>query len=155
MHETSSSPSWPSLTRLKICFNAAAPSGDWYFIGTPTEENQEQFLEHGNPETLDPFLTAFAKATQQMPVLDTFTLRCEVNPSLGDWEVSYYAAGVKTDWNPDGGEDTSEVRRLYWAVGDVWRPSGFVAETLRRFGQDKHGSELIERFTEGMDLDGG
>jgi hypothetical protein len=34
-HETSSSPSWPSLKRLKICFNAAAPSGDWYFIVTP------------------------------------------------------------------------------------------------------------------------
>jgi hypothetical protein len=33
-HETSS-PSWPSVKRLKICFNAAAPSGDWYFIVTP------------------------------------------------------------------------------------------------------------------------
>jgi hypothetical protein len=74
-----------------------------------TEEDQEQFLEHGNPATLDPFLTAFAKAIQHMPVLDTFTLRCEVNLFLGDWEVSYYAAGVKTDWNADGGKDTSEV----------------------------------------------
>jgi hypothetical protein len=90
-----------------------------------------------------------------MPVLDTFTLRCEVNLFLGEWEVSYYAAGVKTDWNADGGKDASEVRRLYWAVEDVWRPSGFVAETLRSFGQDKHGSELIETFTEGMDLTGG
>jgi hypothetical protein len=144
-HETCSSPSWPSLKKLKIGFNPAAPSGDWYFVGTPTGE--PQFLEHASPNTMDPFLTAFTKATQQMPVLDKFMLECAVGVFVGMWEVSYYAPGVKADWSTEwGDEDTIEVRRLYWSVGDVWRPDKFVSETLRSIGQDGIGSQLIERF---------
>ncbi|KAF1946510.1 hypothetical protein EJ02DRAFT_367313 [Clathrospora elynae] len=146
-HETCPTPSWPSLKKLKIAFNPVAPSGDWYFVGTPEEDDDEQFLKHGNPNTMDPFLTAFAKATQQMPVLDTFMLECEIGYGIGFWELSYYAPGVKADWSGDwGDEDTTAVRRLYYTVGEVWRPDWFVAETLRSIGQEKHGSEVIERF---------
>jgi hypothetical protein len=146
-HETCSTPSWPSLKKLKIAFNPVAPTGEWFFVGTPTDDDDEQFRKHGNRSIMDPFLTAFAKATQQMPVLDTFMLESEMGYDVGFWELSYYAPGVKADWSLDWGkEDTAAVRRLYYTVGEVWRPDLFVSETLRSFGQERHGSELIERF---------
>jgi hypothetical protein len=146
-HETCSTPVWPSLKKLKISFNPVAPSGNWYFVGTPEEDDDEQFLRHGNPSTMDPLLTAFAKATQQMPLLETFMLECEMGYDVGFWELSYYAPGVKADWSGDWGEeDSMAVRRLYYTVGEIWRPDAFVSETLRSIGQDKHGAEVIERF---------
>ncbi|KAH7095616.1 hypothetical protein FB567DRAFT_34823 [Paraphoma chrysanthemicola] len=145
-HETCSTPSWPSLKRLNIFFNAAAPSGDWYYVGTPGD-NEEQFLEHGNTKTLGPFLTSFAKAVKKMPVLEYFMLECEIGYEYGFWEISYYAPGVKADWD-DVDQNVVDVRRLYYSVGEVWRPDDFVAEVLRSLGQERHGSELIERFLE-------
>lgn len=146
-HETCSTPSWPSLKNLKVSFNSVAPSGAWYFTGTPKDEDDTQFNRHGNRNTLDPFLTAFAKATQQMPVLDTFMLECEIGYEAGFFELSYYAPGVKADSTLDwDGEDLTAVRRLYYTVGDVWRPDGFVEEVLRGVGRERHGEELIERY---------
>jgi hypothetical protein len=66
-------------------------------VGTPEEDDDEQFLKHGNRNAMDPLLTAFAKATQQMFVLDTFMLECEIGHAVGFWELSYYAPGVKAD----------------------------------------------------------
>ncbi|CAN9361724.1 unnamed protein product [Alternaria alternata] len=147
IHESRAMPSWPSLKKLKISFNPVAPSGTWYFVGTPRDEEDTQFMQHGNRDTLDPFLIAFAKATQQMPVLESFMLECEIGYKVGFFELSYYAPGVKADWSLDwGDEDTATVRRLYYTVGDVWRPDAFVEETLRDIGRERHGPELIERF---------
>jgi hypothetical protein len=147
IHESRAMPSWPSLKKLKISFNPVAPSGTWYFVGTPRDEEDTQFMQHGNRDTLDPFLIAFAKATQQMPVLESFMLECEIGYEVGFFELSYYAPGVKADWSLDwGDEDTAKVRRLYYTVGDVWRPDAFVEETLRDVGRERHGPELIERF---------
>ena len=38
IHESCAMPSWPSLKKLKISFNPVAPSGTWYFVGTPRDE---------------------------------------------------------------------------------------------------------------------
>lgn len=146
VHESRAMPSWPSLKKLKISFNPVAPSGAWYFVGTPRDEEDTQYIQHGNRDTLDPFLIAFAKATQQMPVLESFMLECEIGHNVGFFELSYYAPGVKADWSLDCDEDTATVRRLYYTVGDVWRPDAFVEETLRHVGRERHGPELIERF---------
>ncbi|CAA9960667.1 hypothetical protein PTMSG1_04066 [Pyrenophora teres f. maculata] len=79
---TSSTPSWPNLRKLKVFFNMAAPSGEWYFDGTPGEI-VEQFRDHEDAETLDPFVTAVAKAVQKMPVLEEFLLETELGHDIG------------------------------------------------------------------------
>jgi hypothetical protein len=60
----------------------ATPSGEWYFDGTPGEI-VEQFRDHENAKTLDPFVTAFAKAVQKMPVLEQFLLETELSHDIG------------------------------------------------------------------------
>ncbi|KAH9866827.1 hypothetical protein J1614_008520 [Plenodomus biglobosus] len=143
--ETSSMPSWPSLRKLTVFFNMAAPSGEWYFDGTPGEI-VEQFRDHEDAKTLDPFVTAFAKAVQKMPVLEQFLLQTELGHDIGYWDISYHAPGIKADG--DENEDDAKVRRVYYSVGEVWRPDDFIAEAFRRIGRDSHGLELIERFQE-------
>jgi hypothetical protein len=146
IHESCAMPSWPSLEKLKISFNPFAPSGAQYFVGTSRDEEDTQYMQHGNRDTLGPFLIAFAKAMQQMPVLESFMLECEIGYDVGFFELFYYAPSVKADWRLDSGdEDTMTVRRLYYTVGDVCRPDAFVEETLRNVGRERHGPELIER----------
>lgn len=82
---------------MEIAFNSVTPTRDGYFVGTPTDDDDEQFLKHGNPKTIDLLLIAFAKATQQMPIIDTFMLKCEMGYDVSFWELSYYAPGVKAD----------------------------------------------------------
>ena len=143
--ETSSMPSWPTLRKLTVFFNMAAPSGEWYFDGTPGEI-AEQFRDHEDAKTLDPFVTAFAKAVQKMPVLEQFLLETELGHDIGYWDISYHAPGIKADGDENG--DDAKVRRVYYSVGAVWRPDDFIAEAFRRIGRDSHGPDLIERFQE-------
>jgi hypothetical protein len=138
-------PSWPTLRKLTVFFNMAAPSGEWYFDGTPGEI-VEQFRDHEDAKTLDPFVTAFAKAVQKMPVLEQFLLETELGHDIGYWDISYHAPGIKADG--DVNEDDAKVRRVYYSVGEVWRPDDFIAEAFQRIGRDSHGPELIERFQE-------
>jgi hypothetical protein len=73
-----------------------------------------------------------------MPVLESFMLECEIGYKVRFFELSYYAPGVKADWSLDwGDEDAATVRRLYYTVGDVWRPDAFVKETLRDVGREE------------------
>ncbi|KAF2856400.1 hypothetical protein T440DRAFT_439430 [Plenodomus tracheiphilus IPT5] len=147
-HETSSTPSWPSLQNLTVFFNMAAPSGAWYFVGTPgEEESEEQFRQHGDAKMLNPFIAAFARAVQEMPALEHFRLETELGYDIGFWEISYYAPGLKAEWG-DEFEGDAEVRRVYYTVKDVWRPDDAVAEAFRGIGRGTHGSGLIERFLE-------
>ena len=141
--ETSSMPSWPNLRKLIVILNMAAPSGEWYFDGIPGEID-EQFRDHGDAKTLDPFLTAFAKAVERMPVLEQFLLETELGYDKGYWDISYHAPGIKADG--DANEDDAKVRRVYYTVGEVWRPDNSIAEAFRRIGRDRHGLELIERY---------
>lgn len=130
-----------------------APSGAWYFTGEPdldvADDDFWQFRDHGDEETLNPFLTAFSEAVQNMPVLEHFMLECELGHEVGFWEVAYYAPGLKAEWGDEGPEDQL-VRRLYYTVGEVWKPDPVIADGLRNAGNDKHG-ELIERFLEKRD----
>ncbi|PZC88980.1 hypothetical protein A1F95_10613 [Pyrenophora tritici-repentis] len=144
-HEISSIPSWPNLRKLIVLFNMAAPSSEWYFDGTPGEI-VEQFRDHEDAKILDPLVTAFAKAVQKMPLLEQFLLETELGHDIGYWDISYHAPGIKADW--DENEDDAKVRRVYYSVGEVWRPDDFIAEAFRRIGRDSHGPELIERFHE-------
>ncbi|KAF2999661.1 hypothetical protein E8E13_000653 [Curvularia kusanoi] len=70
----------------------AAPSGKWYFDGTPGDI-VEQFRDHENAKILNPFVTAFAKAVQKMPVLEYFLLETELGYDTGYWDISYHAPG--------------------------------------------------------------
>ncbi|CAG8979374.1 hypothetical protein HYALB_00002500 [Hymenoscyphus albidus] len=151
--ETSASPpTWPNLVQLKVMFNQVSPSGDWYFTGhqpDPDDADDEycQFREHGDEATLNPFLTAFSKAIQNMPVLEHFMLECELGHELGYWEVAYYAPGQKAEWGDEGPEDHL-VRRLYYTVGEVCKPNGVIADRLRSVGREKYGEQILERFLE-------
>jgi hypothetical protein len=75
-------PSWPTLRKLTVFFNIAAPSSEWYFNGTP-REIVEQFRDHKDAKTLDLFVTAFAKAVQKMPVLEQVLLETELGHDIG------------------------------------------------------------------------
>lgn len=141
--ETSSMPSWPALRKLMVLFNMAAPSGEWYFDGTPGEI-EEQFRHHADARTLGPFVTAFARAVQNMPVLEHFLIETELGYDTGYWDISYHAPGIQADG--DENDDDAKLRRVYYSVGETWRPDAFVAEAFRGLGRDTHGPALIERF---------
>jgi hypothetical protein len=141
--ETSSIPSWPNFRKLIVIFNMAAPSGKWYFNGTPGKI-VEEFRDHEDAQTLVPFVTALAKAVERMPVLEQFLLETELGREIGYWDISYHAPGIKAEG--DANEDDAKVRRVYYLVGEVWRPDNFIAEAFRRIGRDRHGPELIERY---------
>lgn len=143
-HEECSTPTWPFLKILNINFHMIAPSGEWYFVGTDADSDPE-FRQHGNPETLDPFLASFAKALQHMPILESFLLESNLGDDKGFWEISFHAPGREAEQG-DIHENDTKVRRVYYTVGDVWRPDDFVAETFRAIGQERYGTELIERF---------
>jgi hypothetical protein len=110
-------------------------------------EDDDQFVEHGNTTTLEPFLAVFAKALQRMPVFEHFLLKCELDHLMGFWETSYYTPGIKAKWGDENGMEIG-VRRLYCSVGDIWRPDDLILETSRSPGQEEHGEELIQRFLE-------
>ncbi|EDU43645.1 conserved hypothetical protein [Pyrenophora tritici-repentis Pt-1C-BFP] len=74
-----------------------SPSGKWYFTGprpidhpddnpvrgiiggfNEREYSYRDFRQHAGPETFDAFLSAFAKAVAQMPVLEFFMLTSEL-----------------------------------------------------------------------------
>jgi len=143
-HEACSTPTWPSLKMLSIDFHMIAPSGDWYFVGTDAESDPA-FRQHGNPETLDPFLASFAKALDHMPLLEHFLLESNLGDDKGYWEISFHAPGREAEQG-DQDENDVKVRRLYYTVGEVWKPDEFVAEAFRGVGRERHGAELIERF---------
>ncbi|KAJ8105217.1 hypothetical protein OPT61_g10313 [Boeremia exigua] len=107
IHETSRMPSWPALQKLTVLFNMASPSGAWYFDGTP-DESEEQFREHPRARTLNPFLTAFAKAVHKMPVLEHFRLETELGYDTGFWDISYHAPGLKAE----GDESEDDIRAI-------------------------------------------
>ncbi|PVH92330.1 hypothetical protein DM02DRAFT_663044 [Periconia macrospinosa] len=149
---TSPPPAWPNLPRLIVKFNMVSSSGAWYFTGQQPDPNfiggdndYCQFREHGDEATLNPLLAAFAKAVQKMPALEHFMLECVLGNELGFWEVAYYAPGLFADWGDEGPEDQL-LRRLYYTVGEVWRPDSVIAEGLRSAGRDKYGERLLERF---------
>ncbi|CAG8958231.1 hypothetical protein HYFRA_00000585 [Hymenoscyphus fraxineus] len=134
--ETSASqPTWPNLVQLKVMFNQVSPSGDFHFTGhQPDADDADdeycQFREHGDEATLNPFLTAFSNAVQNMPVLEQFMLECELGDEAGYWEVAYYAPGQTAEWGDEGPQNRL-VRRLYCTVGEVWKPKAVIADRLR------------------------
>jgi hypothetical protein len=167
--ETGSTPTWPHLRKLKIGFNMVTPSGDWYFTGMPVSHEHDDpahgivggdededgrdsayynYREHGNARTLNPFLTAFAKAVQKMPVLEHFMLETELGYGKGFWEISYYAPGQVAEWENEehGRNDNIQVRRVHYTVGEVWRPDDVITEGIRNVGREKFGDEVIERY---------
>ncbi|KAI0569894.1 hypothetical protein Alg130_11446 [Pyrenophora tritici-repentis] len=119
-----------------------SPSGKWYFTGprpidhpddnpvrgiiggfNEREYSYRDFRQHAGPETFDAFLSAFAKAVAQMPVLEFFMLTSELVGETGKLHISYHAPGQRAEWG-DGEAEDEEHRRIYYAceVGKVWIP---------------------------------
>lgn len=156
--EESTLPSWPCLRRLKVSFHMIAPSGEWYFTGTmPASESGDDLTDYdnyrvnGNTGVLNPFLTAFTQALRTMPVLNRFVLESQLGWGKGFFLISYYAPGPLAEWygdEPDDHDDPSR-RRLFYTVGDVWRPDEIISKGLRDVGRERHGEGLLERFCVG------
>lgn len=136
-----------------------APDGSWYFTGptpqaTPPDDDdsddalpfyRSRFRIHPNRETFDPFLSSFANAVCNMPVLEHFELECELMGDTGRLHIMYNAPNMKAEWGDIEVEDEGE-RRVYYAceIGEVWVPEQDTAEKLRRAGEARFGGEVVE-----------
>ncbi|KAI4644396.1 hypothetical protein J4E93_006297 [Alternaria ventricosa] len=158
-------PHWPHLKSFHIEFDMVAPSGEWYFTGpTPADDphddpvrgivgsvdtrdfSWQDFRQHPDPETFDPFLGALAKAVAHMPVLESFMLTSEMTGQTKRLHISYHAPGQKAEWGDEGPED-EQYRRIYYACEmGVWVPESKTSEGLKRAGLQKFGGEAIERY---------
>jgi hypothetical protein len=144
-------------------------NGDWYFTSHQTQhtgddleegsisgcdddcdatcESSHEFTEYRDepdPVTFDPFLAAFAKAVQNMPVLEYFMLTSELAPSKGKFCIWYHAPGRTAKWGDEDAVD-SMYRRVYYAC-KAWRPEPMTMAVLGDAGKMKFGGEVIERF---------
>jgi hypothetical protein len=165
-------PYWPHLKTLDVTFDMVSPNGDWYFIGPlvnhkeddpersiigdcdsdcdsdcDPDTNYTYYRDDANPNTFDPFLVAFAKAVQNMPVLEHFMLTSELGHGKGKLHNSYNAPGRVADW---GDEDATDLmsRRVYYAcqVGKA----GFWEACIWKIGGPRaHGNN---RMPQGMPL---
>lgn len=99
-------PAWPNLNSFIVGFNMISPSEQWYFAGQRPANHEDDdpyndtmsvyedgtdytnYREHGAPAALNPFLAAFARAVQRMPMLEQFKLDSEVGHNKGRFTYS-------------------------------------------------------------------
>jgi len=116
------------------------PTGEWYFTGPLPEDHEDSsytnYREHADPTTFGPFIAALSKAVQNMPVLDHFMLTSELGNEKGYFNISYYAPGLISDGR-DQDEGDVGFRRIYYEVGQVWRPDDEVSGRLREVGRER------------------
>ncbi|KAF2819069.1 hypothetical protein CC86DRAFT_150510 [Ophiobolus disseminans] len=161
-------PFWPYLRTLNVTFDMLTPTGEWYFTGTRPADHLDDdpergiiggdtndsdfdytnYREHADPITFGPFIAAFSKAVQNMPVLDHFSLTSELGNQKGCFYISFYAPGRPSDERDESADDV-RYRRLYYLVGEVWRPEVEVRERLQGLGRDRFGDKVIEKFLDG------
>jgi hypothetical protein len=154
----------------------ASPNGDWYFTRPLVEHKGDDpnrntigdcdsdcdsdcdpdtdytnYRDDADPTTFDPFLAAFAKAVQNMPVLGYFMLTSELGNSKGKFHIPYHAPGRDAEWGDEGAKDLKS-RRVYYAcqIGKAWTPEPETMEGLRHAGKAKYSGEVIERFLGSM-----
>jgi hypothetical protein len=133
-----------------------------------------QFRAIPNDELIEPLLTAFARATKDMPSLKAAVLWSPLQFLVGDvghvyetifresedsehcinrilgWGVIYTAPGFGMDSYQllQGGPCTK--RQLWWKVAN-WRPTPVLREMFQGIGNSAHRSELIEHWKENSD----
>jgi hypothetical protein len=163
-HESNApTPYWPFLKDLYINFSLVSPSGEWYFTG-PDYYREDDFSDDPDlyweyyrvdpdPVTFSPFIEAFAKAVEKMPILEFFHLTSEVEDVHGEgkFSIKYHAPGRDAELTCDEEEDDKTVRRVTYDLTDnaKWRPSHEVREALKNVGREKFGGEVIESFRGG------
>ena len=81
-----------------------------------------------DPETLDPFPGAFAKAVAQMPVLEFFMLTSGLQGETEKLLISYHAPGQRAEWGDEEAEDEKH-RRIYYAC-EVWKSDTWDVSTI-------------------------
>jgi hypothetical protein len=154
---------------MDITLHMMSTNGDWFFIGHRTQHTGDDseedamggcgnacnklcefwyesrdYRDEPDPVTFDPFLAAFAKAVQKMPVLEYFMLTSELAPSKDKFCISYHAPGRTAEWGDEDAVDSS-YRRVYYAC-KAWRPEPKTMVMLGNLGKMKFGGEVIERF---------
>ncbi|CAI6330993.1 unnamed protein product [Periconia digitata] len=127
--------------------------------GLVTENvSTERFRVEPNPAMLTPFLTSFALAARNMPVLkeaclwtplvwnadegkygDAATVSRYPDSDLA-WGITYAAPGAY-GLHTSPGQHHAAVRQLWWTTGK-WRPSEQVRELFQGIGDEK--VELVE-----------
>jgi hypothetical protein len=100
----------------------------------------------------DPFLAAFTKAVQNMPVLEHFMFAAEFMELEGQFHIAYHAPGRSAEWGDESEEDV-KARRVYYAcrIDKAWRPEQDTALALRKTGEAKFGGDVIERYLKPID----
>jgi hypothetical protein len=156
-------PYWPFLKDLYIKFSLVSPSGEWYFT-SPDYATEDDFSEDSDlywdyyrvdpdPVTFSPFIAAFAKAVEKMPILEFFHLTSEIEDGHGGgkFSIRYHAPGRDAKPTYDEEEDDMTARRVtYDLVDDAeLKPSYEVREALKNVGREKFGGEVIETFRGG------
>lgn len=162
-HESNAvNPQWPFLKDLYINFSMLSPSGNWYFTGPDYDEDNDPFddpdyyWEHyridPDPVTFTPFVNAFAKAVEKMPILEYFHLTSEIQAGQeeGKFSIEYHAPGRDAEPDDEDEDDVTVRRVTYTLTGAAeWKPSHEVRETLKSVGKVRFGGEVIETFRGG------
>jgi hypothetical protein len=174
LHESNAViPQWPFLKHLYVNFTMPSPSGNWYFTGPDHDEDNDaydnadfywdHYRQDPDPVTFTPFIDAFAKAVQKMPMLEYFNLTSSIedNEETGKFNIRYHAPGRRDaalydgdegDALDGGDEGNIMVRRVTYELMDtaLWKPSHEVRETLKNVGRDRFGGQVIETFLVGI-----
>jgi hypothetical protein len=169
-------PMWPYLKTLNVTFPMVSPHGDWYFTGKrppnhpeddaelsrfgkcncdpacDPDDNWTTYRNEADALTFDPLLAAFAKAVQNMPVLEHFMLTSELEDPKGEFRIAYHAPGRSAEWG-DKEEEDVKARRVYYAyrIDKAWRPEHDTALALSKTGEAKFGGDVIERYLKQID----
>jgi hypothetical protein len=164
-------PMWPYLKTLNVTFPMVSSHGDWYFTSKRPPNHPEDDTELGeigdcncdptcDPDSnwanyrneadaviFDPFLAAFTRAVQNMPILEHFMLAEEFMDLKSQFHIAYHAPGRLAEWGDESEEDV-KARRVYYAcrLDKAWRPEQDTALALSRTGEAKFGGDVIERY---------
>jgi hypothetical protein len=139
-------PLWPFLKTLDVSLSGKTPSCRVYFTDSL----------HANAVEMNALFSAVSKAVKRMPVLEQLKVSAHFR-SDREFRVSYYAPGVvqegdKKQGTDDGfgriteSDDDIKSRRVYYEIGELWRPNDEILEGLRGAGREKFGEEIIEKF---------
>ncbi|RMZ74489.1 mitochondrial carrier [Pyrenophora seminiperda CCB06] len=152
--ETAVPPHWPRLRRLTVRYakHLSRSTMSIKLLGAVVCHeggHDSNGIIHVADTEADAHLAAFAKAVQNMPVLEYFQFLSGIEKSqsgdegtkIGTFVIFYQCPGPFHHAFIEEGEQDINFRRVYYACeyGRKWRPEAKTAQALRNAGKEKFG----------------